>query len=95
MVLIVVVFLQDWATRLLLETSRAPNCPSIAMQLVGSKRVQQMLTVPGVLEKWASTHNFDKPLLDRALPNLEREKKNTICSISFDNAFQSLKLPSR
>jgi glutathione synthase len=41
-----------YATRLLLERSKAIKCPSIAMQLAGSKKVQQVLTKPGVLERF-------------------------------------------
>ena len=44
-------------TRLLLERSRAIKCPTIQLQLAGGKKVQQVLTKPGVLESF---------LLDRA-----------------------------
>jgi len=37
-------------TRYLLERSRAIQCPSIQLQLAGGKKVQQVLTNPGVLE---------------------------------------------
>lgn len=37
-------------TRYLLESSRAIQCPSIQLQLAGGKKVQQVLTNPGVLE---------------------------------------------
>lgn len=40
----------EWGTRLLLERSRAIKCPSMALQLAGAKKVQQVLTEPGVLE---------------------------------------------
>jgi len=39
-----------YATRFLLERSRAIKCPSIALQLAGGKKVQEVLTQPGVLE---------------------------------------------
>ena len=39
-------------TRLLLERSRAIKCPSIQLQLAGGKKVQQVLTKPGVLESF-------------------------------------------
>ena len=42
---------QEWQVRLLLEQSRASNCPSAAYQLVGTKKVQQALAEPGVLER--------------------------------------------
>jgi len=40
----------QWFTRLLLERSLAIKCPSIPLQLAGGKKVQQVLTEPGVLE---------------------------------------------
>ncbi|KZT69583.1 glutathione synthase [Daedalea quercina L-15889] len=41
-------------TRYLLESSRAIQCPSIQLQLAGGKKVQQVLTSPGVLEHFLS-----------------------------------------
>lgn len=41
----------EWRARALLERSCAVSCPSVAMQLVGTKRVQQALGEPGVLER--------------------------------------------
>lgn len=40
----------DWSTRKRLESSRAIKCPSIAVQLAGAKKVQQVLAEPGQLE---------------------------------------------
>ena len=42
----------DYATRALLESSRAVQCPSLALQLAGAKKVQEALTRPGVLERF-------------------------------------------
>lgn len=42
----------QFATRLLLERSRAIKCPTIQLQLAGGKKVQQVLTKPGVLESF-------------------------------------------
>ena len=42
---------QEWQVRLLLEQSRASNCPSAAYQLVGTKKMQQALAETGVLER--------------------------------------------
>ncbi|KAI0292396.1 glutathione synthase [Russula brevipes] len=42
----------DYATRALLESSRAAQCPSLALQLAGAKKVQEVLTRPGVLERF-------------------------------------------
>ncbi|GMK54515.1 hypothetical protein CspeluHIS016_0111010 [Cutaneotrichosporon spelunceum] len=40
----------EWDTRVLLERSQAIKCPSMALQLAGAKKVQQVLAEPGVLE---------------------------------------------
>ncbi len=42
----------SWEVRLLLERSRAVKCPSVALQLAGAKKVQQVLAEPGVLERF-------------------------------------------
>jgi glutathione synthase len=42
----------EWAARLLLERSRAIKCPTVATQLAGSKKVQQVLAAPGILESF-------------------------------------------
>lgn len=41
---------KEWDTRVLLERSTAIKCPSMALQLAGAKKVQQVLAAPGVLE---------------------------------------------
>ncbi|KAK7884764.1 hypothetical protein WMY93_027887 [Mugilogobius chulae] len=43
---------QDWDTRLMLERSCAIKCPDIATHLTGTKKVQQVLARPGVLEQF-------------------------------------------
>ncbi|XP_059914357.1 glutathione synthetase [Gadus macrocephalus] len=43
---------QSWETRLLIERSRAIKCPDIATHLAGTKKVQQVLARPGVLERF-------------------------------------------
>ena len=49
-------------TRLLLERSRAIKCPTIQLQLAGGKKVQQVLTKPGVLESFLLDRNrWDGP----------------------------------
>lgn len=40
----------EWDTRVLLERATAIKCPSMALQLAGAKKVQQVLAAPGVLE---------------------------------------------
>ncbi|KAI0050881.1 glutathione synthase [Auriscalpium vulgare] len=43
-----------YATRANLERSRAIQCPSLALQLAGGKKIQQVLTMSGVLERYLS-----------------------------------------
>lgn len=51
-------------TRFLLERSRAIKCPTIALQLAGGKKVQQVLTRPGVLEHFlANEEQYGKAVL--------------------------------
>lgn len=45
----------EWDARELIERSDAAACPSVALQLAGSKKVQQDLAVPGVVERFAAT----------------------------------------
>lgn len=44
----------EWSARLTMERSRAIKCPNIAYHLVGTKKVQQVLAAPGVLERFIS-----------------------------------------
>lgn len=43
---------KEWNTRLLMEKSTAIKCPWIGLQLANTKKVQQILSKPGVLEKF-------------------------------------------
>ena len=42
----------EWNARKLLELSRAIKCPTIITQLAGCKKIQQVLSMPGVLERY-------------------------------------------
>jgi glutathione synthase len=42
----------EWTARLKLEQSRAAKCPSLGYHLAGTKKVQQELARPGVLERF-------------------------------------------
>lgn len=42
----------DWKTRLMMEKSRAVMCPTAAYQLAGTKKVQQVLAAPGMVERF-------------------------------------------
>uniref|UniRef100_A0A7N8X551 Glutathione synthetase n=1 Tax=Mastacembelus armatus TaxID=205130 RepID=A0A7N8X551_9TELE len=43
---------QSWDARLLMERSLAVKCPDISTHLAGTKKIQQVLAKPGVLEKF-------------------------------------------
>ncbi|KAH8825824.1 glutathione synthase [Flagelloscypha sp. PMI_526] len=42
----------EWNARFLLERSNAINCPSIPLHLAGSKKIQEVLTQPDVVERY-------------------------------------------
>lgn len=48
----------EWDTRHLIERSRAIKCPSVALQLSGAKKVQQVLTEPGVLDRFIAEDEY-------------------------------------
>lgn len=43
---------KEWEARSMMESSLAVNCPTIAMQLVGTKKIQQVLDLAGQVEKF-------------------------------------------
>ncbi|KAI8335375.1 glutathione synthetase [Chlamydoabsidia padenii] len=43
---------KEWEARLTIERSLSIKCPTVAYQLVGAKKVQQVLSVPGRLEHY-------------------------------------------
>ncbi len=44
----------EWAARVLIERSAATKCPTVGYQLAGTKKIQQALCEPGVLERFLS-----------------------------------------
>lgn len=50
----------EWAGRTIVECSRAVKCPSIAYHLAGTKKVQQELAGPGVLERFFNSGDADE-----------------------------------
>ncbi|KAK2722335.1 hypothetical protein QYM36_002763 [Artemia franciscana] len=52
----------DWESRLLIERSNAIKCPSINLHLAGTKKVQQELARPGVLERYLQDANMVKEI---------------------------------
>ncbi|KAL5061030.1 hypothetical protein RYX36_032634 [Vicia faba] len=47
----------EWRARLLMEQSSAIKCPSISYHLVGTKKIQQELAKPGVLERFLENND--------------------------------------
>ncbi|KAK4529167.1 hypothetical protein CCYA_CCYA01G0024 [Cyanidiococcus yangmingshanensis] len=45
---------REWEARAMIARSSAIECPTVAYQLVGSKRMQQILGEPGVFERYLS-----------------------------------------
>ena len=45
---------QEWAARRRIELSMAIKCPTVAYQLAGTKKVQQVVARSGVLERFLS-----------------------------------------
>ena len=41
-----------WKGRLLIEKSVAVKCPTVAEQLIGTKKVQQIFAMPGMVERF-------------------------------------------
>lgn len=56
--------LKEWDARQLLESSNAINCPCVAHQLVGAKKMQQILSQGGALERFVKDKNSIKRIRD-------------------------------
>jgi glutathione synthase len=54
----------DYSMRALLESSRAAQCPSLALQLAGAKKVQEVLTRPGMLERFLASEEGAEAVRD-------------------------------
>ncbi|XP_044731252.1 glutathione synthetase-like [Chrysoperla carnea] len=66
---------REWDARLLMERSLAIKCPSIQYQLVGTKKIQQVLAQPNVLEKFIKSPKTIKSV---------RETFTGLYSLDFD-----------
>ena len=47
----------EWQARVMLERSLAVKCPSVDYQLVGAKKVQQALALPGAVERFLGSES--------------------------------------
>lgn len=50
---------KEWEARLIIERSLSIKCPTVAYQLVGAKKVQQVLAIPGRLEQYVDVYTAD------------------------------------
>ena len=53
-------FEKHWQARYDIERSLAIKCPTLTYVLAGTKRVQQVLARPGVMEKWLTDEECSK-----------------------------------
>ncbi|KAJ3143760.1 hypothetical protein HK101_003119 [Irineochytrium annulatum] len=53
---------REWDARLLIERSKAIKCPDIAHHLVGTKKVQQILAKPGLVERFTPSPEVAKKI---------------------------------
>ena len=74
---------EEWAARDVIECSNAIKCPSIGYHLAGSKKVQQALAAPGVLEDFMKDRPEDVALLRSCFAGLwALDEENTDDTIS-------------
>lgn len=71
---------KEWDARLLIEKSFAIKCPTIAYHLAGSKKVQQVLADPGVLERFIVSHE-ERTLLRSVFAGLYSLSEPTLSSV--------------
>lgn len=55
---------EEWNARKIVELSNTAKCPTIAMQLAGSKKVQQDLASPGVVERFSRSEDDARIMRD-------------------------------
>ena len=55
----------EWKSRELIERSRATKCPSLGYHLAGTKKVQQELARPGVLERFFDEEEINEGIVEK------------------------------
>ncbi|KAK4048152.1 Glutathione synthetase [Microbotryomycetes sp. JL221] len=78
---------QEWQTRLLIERSLAIKCPSIALQLAGCKKVQQVLAEPGQLDRFFECGTSRSKLDPPPVARLDASAHKTPLESSFTNLY--------
>lgn len=63
---------EEWQTRLIMERSLAIKCPTVALQLAGAKKVQQVLSNPNELEYFVKDSKKGKVWSDEQVSLLRK-----------------------
>lgn len=66
----------EWSARLLIERSSAIKSPSVKFQLVGTKRIQQVLTDPEILLRFAKKKEIADKLASTFVAQYSFDKEN-------------------
>ncbi len=51
---------KEWVARLEIERSRAIKCPPLSYHLAGTKKIQQVVAIPGVLERFLTSDESEQ-----------------------------------
>ncbi|KAI8817461.1 glutathione synthase [Fimicolochytrium jonesii] len=89
---------KEWEARLLIERSNAIKCPNIAHHLVGTKKVQQILAKPGLLERFLKSQE-ECDLLRSSFTNLypldDTQEGNAAAAMALETPERFVMKPQR
>lgn len=88
---------EEWSARLLIEQSSAIKSPSVQYQLVGTKRIQQVLTDPEILLKFVKTKEIATKIASTFVAQYSFDKDNFDERVKFmlDNCENFVLKPQR
>lgn len=72
---------EAWRCRLMLERSKAIVCPSAGYHLAGTKKVQQVLAQPGVVERFITDANAAERIRATFAAQYSLDMVNTLCIV--------------
>ncbi|KAM0790180.1 hypothetical protein ACM66B_005498 [Microbotryomycetes sp. NB124-2] len=78
---------REWDTRLLIEQSLAIKCPTIALQLAGCKKVQQVLAEPLQLDRFVDRGSTPSKLDPPPVARLNKTTHERLLRSSFTNLY--------
>eukprot|EP01064_Diplonema_japonicum_P029871 TRINITY_DN4931_c0_g1_i1.p1 TRINITY_DN4931_c0_g1~~TRINITY_DN4931_c0_g1_i1.p1 ORF type:complete len:460 (+),score=111.44 TRINITY_DN4931_c0_g1_i1:106-1485(+) len=86
-----------WTARMMIEESRAVKCPSVPYQLIGTKKVQQLLCDSEILKKYCPAEKLESVLSVFAqMSGLEdAPKQNAVIAAAIENPADWLLKPQR